>query len=81
MGDGPFFLMAGALAIAGASRSLIDGSAAGAASAAVNAFSAIPAARTPAFHSRPDLRLPGLAVDVDTGATAPGLIFLAPYGG
>jgi hypothetical protein len=73
--------MLGALAIAGAGRSLIDGSAAGASSAAANAINGIPAARTPAFHSRTDLRIPGLAVDVDTGTTASGLIFLAPYGG
>jgi Arylsulfotransferase (ASST) len=47
---------------------------------AVNSFGSVPPATQPQFHSRPDLRIPTLAVDVNKGGTAPGLIFIAPYG-
>ncbi len=41
--------------------------------------SAIDAPRVPAFFSRPDLRIPALAVMTPAGAVAPGMILLAPY--
>jgi outer membrane protein assembly factor BamB len=40
----------------------------------------VPAAITPDFRSRPDLRIPTFAVDVAKPGTAPGLIFVSPYG-
>jgi Arylsulfotransferase (ASST) len=49
-------------------------------STAINSFSSVPPAPAPRFQSRPDLRIPGLAVDFDSGATAPGSIFISPYG-
>ncbi len=33
----------------------------------------------PGFHSRPDLRIPALAVATRPGALSPGLVLLAPY--
>jgi outer membrane protein assembly factor BamB len=54
--------------------------AAGRRSLPVNNYGSVPAADPPLLHSRPDLRIPGLAVDVHKGGTAPGLIFLAPFG-
>ena len=47
---------------------------------AINEFGSVPAASTPMFRSRPDLRIPTFAVDVDKPGTAPGLIFVGPYG-
>jgi hypothetical protein len=47
---------------------------------AVNEFGAVPAAGAPEFRSRPDLRIPTFAVDVHRPGTAPGLIFVSPYG-
>jgi hypothetical protein len=72
--------MLGVLALAGLGGRAIGASAKSVASAAVNDFTGMPTARKPTFHSRPDLRIPGLAVDLDKGTTADGLIFLAPYG-
>ena len=46
----------------------------------MNSFGSVPVAAPPLLRSRPDLRIPGLAVDVNRPGTAPGLIFLAPYG-
>jgi len=46
----------------------------------VNSFGSVAAAESPLLRSRPDLRIPGLAVDVNKPGTDPGLIFLAPYG-
>jgi outer membrane protein assembly factor BamB len=46
---------------------------------AVNSFSSVPAAAPLRLHSRPDLQRPGLAVDVNKGGTAPGLIFAGPF--
>ena len=37
------------------------------------------APRTPAYHTRPDLRIPALSVTTLGKGLAPGLIFLAPY--
>jgi hypothetical protein len=37
------------------------------------------APRTPAYHTRPDLRIPALSVTTLGRGVAPGLIFLAPY--
>jgi hypothetical protein len=37
------------------------------------------AAAPPSFHSRPDLRIPSLAVTKTSDAVAPGLLLLAPY--
>jgi hypothetical protein len=37
------------------------------------------APRTPAYHTRPDLRIPALSVTTIGKGVAPGLIFLAPY--
>jgi hypothetical protein len=37
------------------------------------------APRTPAYHTRPDLRIPALSVTTLGKGVAPGLIFLAPY--
>jgi len=47
---------------------------------AVNSFASVPPAGAPGLHSRPDLRIPGLAVDVNRSGTAPGLIFVSPFG-
>lgn len=47
---------------------------------AVNSYAAVAAAKPPLLHSRPDLRLPGLAVATSRDGTAPGLIFLGPFG-
>jgi hypothetical protein len=33
----------------------------------------------PRFHTRPDLRIPGLSVSTSSEQVAPGLIFIAPY--
>jgi hypothetical protein len=49
-------------------------------SSLVNSFGSVPAADPLLAHSRPDLRIPGLAVDVRRDGRAPGLIFLAPFG-
>jgi hypothetical protein len=65
----------GALALAGG-RYLEDQSVAG----PTAPIGSGPPAGAPIFHSRPDLRIPTLAVDVNKGGTAPGLIFIAPYG-
>jgi hypothetical protein len=46
----------------------------------VNSYGAVPAAASPLLHSRPDLRIPSLAVDLSKRGTAPGLIFIGPYG-
>jgi hypothetical protein len=46
----------------------------------VNSFGSVPVAAPPLLRSRPDLRIPALAVDVNKPGTAPGLIFFAPYG-
>src|ERR1700690_2315619 len=46
----------------------------------VNSYGSVRAATALAARSRSDLRIPGLAVDVHKGGTAPGLIFLAPFG-
>lgn len=75
VGGGSVFV---ALAAAGVGTYLIEESTSHPVSP--NDFSTVPAASVPLFHSRPDLRIAGIAIDVDTGATAPGLIFLAPYG-
>src|SRR5579871_3377636 len=40
---------------------------------------AAPAA--PQFHTRPDLRIPGMTVGTRPGAVSPGLLLLAPYNG
>jgi hypothetical protein len=48
--------------------------------AAVNSYNSVAAAGTPRFHSRADLHIPGLAVDVSRPGTAPGLIFISPFG-
>jgi hypothetical protein len=37
------------------------------------------APRTPAYHTRPDLKIPALVVTTLNRGVAPGLIFLAPY--
>lgn len=37
------------------------------------------APRTPAYHTRPDLRIPALSVTTFAKGVAPGLLFLAPY--
>jgi hypothetical protein len=68
----------GGLALAACGNQMAN--AVAASSGAVNEFGSVPAAGVPSFRSRPDLRIPGLAVDVNRGATAPGSIFLAPYG-
>jgi hypothetical protein len=68
----------GALAIAGTSAG--RGLAAVRRSSLVNSFGSVPTADPPLGHSRPDLRIPGLAVDVHRDGRAPGLIFLAPFG-
>jgi hypothetical protein len=46
----------------------------------VNEFGSVPAAHPPDFRSRPDLRIPIFALDVNRRGTAPGLIFVSPYG-
>jgi hypothetical protein len=71
--------LAGALALAGAGAYALDAFAEPHASG-FDRYGSVPSAPTPTFHSRPDLRIPGLRVRLDTGATAPGSIFLAPYG-
>jgi hypothetical protein len=47
---------------------------------AVNSFGSVPSAGPLKLHSRPDLRIPSLAVDVSRPGTAPGLIFVSPFG-
>jgi hypothetical protein len=47
---------------------------------AINSFASVPAAGPLKLHSRADLRIPSLAVDVNRGGTAPGLIFVSPFG-
>jgi hypothetical protein len=47
---------------------------------AVNSFASVPPAAALGLHSRPDLRIPALAVDVNRSGTAPGLIFVSPFG-
>jgi Arylsulfotransferase (ASST) len=69
----------GALTLAGAGT-YAAGAFAGPRAGAFNRYGAVPTSPTPIFRSRPDLRIPGLAVRVDTGTTAPGVIFLAPFG-
>ena len=71
----------GSLGAAGAAATLV-GSARGSLTrtGAINEFSSVPAAVTPDFRSRPDLRIPTFAVDVAKPGTAPGLIFVSPYG-
>jgi Arylsulfotransferase (ASST) len=68
----------GALTLGGASWGVAD--VLGDAASHFNRFGSVPTPPTPAFHSRPDLRIPGLEVRVNQGNTAPGLIFLAPFG-
>jgi hypothetical protein len=46
----------------------------------INSYASVPAAGPLQLHSRSDLRIPTLAVDVRKSGTAPGLIFLAPFG-
>jgi len=70
--------VAGGLALAGAGTHLVRAFATS--KPATNSYSSVPSAAQPLFHSRPDLRIPTLAVDVNRSGTAPGLIFLAPYG-
>jgi len=48
--------------------------------APVNSYEAVPPAAALHLQSRPDLQIPGLAVDVNKGGTAPGLIFAGPFG-
>ena len=47
---------------------------------ASNSFASVPPAGPLRLHSRPDLRIPSLAVDVNRGGTAPGQIFVSPFG-
>ena len=47
---------------------------------AINSFASVPPAGALKLHSRPDLRIPSLAVDVSHPGTAPGLIFVSPFG-
>jgi hypothetical protein len=70
----------GALALARAGSASAAAPAALSRSRLVNSYGTVRAATALATHSRPDLRIPGLAVDVHKGGTAPGLIFLAPFG-
>ena len=70
--------MLGAIAL-GAAR-LPAASAALDRSSRVNSFGAVRAADPLLAHSRPDLRIPALAVDASLPATAPGEIFIGPYG-
>jgi len=70
----------GALALAGAGAPLAQAWAARRNAESVNSFGSVPAAPSPGLHSRPDLRIPGLAVDVQKPGTAPGLIFVGPFG-
>jgi hypothetical protein len=70
--------MLGAIAL-GATR-LPAASAALDRSSRVNSFGAVRAADPLLAHSRPDLRIPALAVDASLPATAPGEIFIGPYG-
>jgi outer membrane protein assembly factor BamB len=46
----------------------------------VNSYGTVRAATALTTHSQSGLRIPGLAVDVHKGGTAPGLIFFAPFG-
>ncbi len=67
----------GALALAGApARAALAATGA----APINSFGSVSPAHPPLAHSRPDLRIPGLAVDVQRAGTAPGLIFVGPFG-
>jgi outer membrane protein assembly factor BamB len=71
----------GSLGAVGAGAKLIGASRGSLArTTAINEFGSVPAASTPMFRSRPDLRIPTFAVDVDKPGTAPGLIFVGPYG-
>jgi hypothetical protein len=72
----------GALALAGAGAPLRDAlAAARRGGPAVNSYgSAPPAAAALSPYSRPDLRIPGLAVDISRPGTAPGMIFIGPFG-
>lgn len=53
----------------------------GVAGARTTTTAAAPAGTTRAFHSRPDLKPPVITVLRNTGAAAPGLLFLAPNSG
>jgi outer membrane protein assembly factor BamB len=70
----------GAFAVARAGGASTAARAAVGRSGLVNSYGRIPAATALAAHSRSDLRIPGLAIDVHKPGTAPGLIFLAPFG-
>lgn len=70
--------LVGAVALAGAG-SYAAGAFAEPYADAFNRYGSVPTSPTPTFHSRPDLRIPGLRVRVDKGNTAPGSIFLAPF--
>ena len=70
----------GAAALASAAAPLGSVFAAARRPPAVNSYAAVAAATPPLLHSRPDLRLPGLAVATSRDGTAPGLIFLGPFG-
>ncbi len=70
--------MLGGLAFSACGKQMVNAVAAKA--SAVNDFGSVPTAAVPHFRSRPDLRIPGLAVDLHSGATAPGSFFVAPYG-
>jgi hypothetical protein len=69
----------GGFALAGAALPL-TAAAASRRGAAINSFASVPPAGPLGLHSRPDLRIPALAVDVNRSGTAPGLIFVSPFG-
>jgi hypothetical protein len=70
----------GALALGAVGAPFAEALAAGRRAAGVNSYSSLPAAGAPVLHSRPDLRIPALAVDVQRPGTAAGLIFAGPFG-
>ena len=70
----------GAVALATTAAPLGAALAAARRTPAVNSYGAAPAAKPLLLHSRPDLRIPGLAVGARRDGTAPGLIFIGPFG-
>jgi len=69
----------GAAAIATTARP-VSAALAAARTPAVNSYRGVAAAGPLLLHSRGDLRIPGLDVDVRKDGTAPGLIFVGPFG-
>lgn len=74
-------LALGALALAGSGGGLVRGAVAvRRGPPAVNSYGSLPAGDPLRLHSRPDLRIPALSINVSRAGTAPGLIFVSPFG-